>query len=317
MPSETGVADRMRALLRVLHSRMEGSQDVTDEAGDLPAPAALYLETDAAGAGDLVRHGVSALVAGDCVEVMRALPEATFDLIFADPPYNLQLRQTLVRPNLTVVDAVDEAWDRFDSFESYDAFTGAWLAECRRLLKPTGTIWTIGTYHNIFRVGKLMQDLGFWILNAIAWIKTNPMPQFRGVRFCNAHETLIWAKRDRRARGYTFNYHALKAENGGKQMRSDWWSNETWVLPICAGRERLRDAEGRKLHATQKPERLLERVILATSNPGDLVLDPFAGTGTTGVVAGRHGRRWVMIEREPEYVALIRERLAAEGNHRG
>lgn len=250
------------------------------------------------------------LIAGDAIQALRRLPDASCDLIFADPPYNLQLRQTLRRPDLSIVDPVDDGWDQFESFEAYDRFTETWLTECRRLLKPTGTLWTIGTYHNIFRVGKLMQDLKLWILNTIVWIKANPTPQFRGVRFCNAHETLIWAKRSQRDTGYTFHYRYLKQLNGGKQMRSDWWADDTWVLPICSGRERLRRPDGTKRHATQKPEKLLERIILGTSNPGDRILDPFAGTGTTAVVASRHGRRWTLIEREPEYVELIQQRLA-------
>jgi len=244
------------------------------------------------------------LVEGDCLDVLSFIPANSVDLIFADPPYNLQLKtQELRRPNETRVDGVDDHWDQFESFEAYDRFTECWLRECRRILSPTGSLWVIGTYHNIFRVGKLLQDVGYWILNDIVWLKVNPMPHFRGVRFTNAHETLIWAKKSEGARKITFNYRALKALNGGKQMRSDWY------LPICNGAERLRDASGKKLHSTQKPEALLERVLLATSRPGDLVLDPFAGTGTTGVVAQRLGRRWIMIEREPAYCRLIEERL--------
>lgn len=270
------------------------------------------------------------LVEGDCLQVLPLIPAGSVDLIFADPPYNLQLRtQDLRRPNNTVVDGVDDHWDSFASFAAYDAFTERWLHECRRILKPTGSMWVIGSYHNIFRVGTLLQDVGFWLLNDVVWIKRNPMPHFRGVRFTNAHETLIWAKKSEGARRITFNYRALKELNGGKQMRSDWElsaedavetsdgepSNgppiEDWRLPICAGAERLRDADGKKLHSTQKPEALLERVLLATSKPGDVVLDPFAGTGTTAVVAQRLERRWIMIEREPAYRALIEQRIAA------
>jgi len=251
------------------------------------------------------------ILQGDCVDVLNSLPENSVDLIFADPPYNLQLRGELWRPNMTRVDAVDDGWDRFAddaddparSFAAYDAFTQAWLRACRRVLKETGTIWVIGTYHNIFRVGKLMQDLGYWILNDVVWVKTNPMPNFRGVRFTNAHETLIWAQKKRGAR-YTFNYHAMKHLNGGKQMRSDW------ALPLCTGDERLK-VNGQKAHATQKPEALLYRVILASSNPGDVVLDPFFGTGTTGAVAKKLHRHWVGIERDETYVRLAAERIAA------
>lgn len=240
---------------------------------------------------------------GDCVERLGELPAESVDLVFADPPYNLQLANTLWRPNRTEVDAVDDAWDSFEDLEAYDAFTRAWLTACRRVLKPEGALWVIGSYHNIYRVGGILQDLGFWILNDIVWIKTNPMPNFRGVRLTNAHETLLWVSKEQGA-PYTFNYHALKRLNGGKQMRSDW------VLPICTGKERLR-IEGEKAHSTQKPEALLYRVILGSSDPGDLVLDPFFGTGTTGAVAKRLHRHWIGIEQEPAYVELARTRLAA------
>ncbi|MCL4367641.1 MAG: site-specific DNA-methyltransferase [Actinobacteria bacterium] len=243
------------------------------------------------------------VVHADCVEAMTGLPEASIDLIFADPPYNLQLSQELWRPNMTRVDAVEDAWDHFDSFEAYDTFTRSWLAACRRVLKPTGTLWVIGTYHNIFRIGGILQDLGFWILNDVIWIKTNPMPNFRGVRFTNAHETLIWAARDKGSR-YTFNYHAMKSVNDELQMRSDWH------LPICSRVERVRE-NGRKAHSTQKPEALLYRVILASSRPGDVVLDPFFGTGTTGVAAKRLRRAWIGIEREAAYVRMARTRIEA------
>jgi DNA modification methylase len=241
---------------------------------------------------------------GDCIEVLAGLPAQSVDLIFADPPYNLQLRQELRRPNQSLVDAVDDAWDQFADFAAYDAFCRAWLSACRRVLKDTGTIWVIGSYHNIYRVGALMQDLGFWLLNDVVWTKTNPMPNFRGVRFTNAHETLLWCLKDRDQRRYTFNYHAMKQLNDAKQMRSDW------QLPLATGHERLK-LNGVKLHATQKPEALLYRVILAASNPGDLVLDPFFGTGTTGVVAKRLGRHYIGIEQEEVYVRAATERIAA------
>src|SRR5215207_925940 len=210
---------------------------------------------------------INQIIAGDCLNVLPTLPDASIDLIFADPPYNLQLQNALWRPNMTLVDAVDDAWDKFTDFAHYDTFTRDWLAACKRVLKPTGTIWVIGTYHNIHRVGAILMDLGYWTLNEIAWIKANPMPNFRGVRFTNAHETLIWAKTSEKAR-YTFNYREMKALNGGKQMRSDWH------IPLCSGGERIR-VNGEKAHPTQKPEALLERVIRASSNPGDVVLDPF------------------------------------------
>lgn len=244
------------------------------------------------------------IIQGDCVEVLATLPEQSVDLIFADPPYNLQLRQTLWRPNMTRVDAVDDAWDQFADFAAYDAFTRAWLSACRRVLKDNGAIWVIGSYHNIFRVGALMQDLGFWLLNDVIWLKSNPMPNFGGVRFTNAHETLIWAGKGRGQR-YTFNHHAAKALNDDLQMRSDWY------LPICSGAERLRDAAGGKLHSTQKPEALLYRVILSTTQPGDVVLDPFFGSGATGAVAKKLHRRWIGIEREPVYIAAAQARLDA------
>ncbi len=243
------------------------------------------------------------VLAGDCVAVMERLPEKSIDVIFADPPYNLQLRQELWRPNMTKVDAVNDAWDKFSSMQAYDEFTKRWLSAARRILKDSGTIWVIGTYHNIFRIGTILQDLGFWILNDVIWIKTNPMPNFRGVRFTNAHETLIWAAKHEKHR-YTFNYHAMKEMNGGKQMRSDW------VLPICSGAERLK-IHGKKAHSTQKPEALLYRVLLSSTNVGDVVLDPFFGTGTTGAVAKKLHRHWIGIEQEPEYVALARRRIDA------
>jgi modification methylase len=240
---------------------------------------------------------------GDCVEAMGGLPAASVDLVFADPPYNLQLGGELNRPDGSHVDAVTDAWDKFSSFAEYDAFTRAWLTEARRVLKPDGSLWVIGSYHNIYRVGAILQDLGFWILNDIVWRKANPMPNFKGTRFTNAHETLIWAAKSEKAR-YTFNYRAMKTLNDELQMRSDW------VIPICGGPERIRK-DGIKAHPTQKPEALLYRVVLATTNKGDVVLDPFFGTGTTGAVARRLGREWIGIERERDYIAVAEERIAA------
>lgn len=248
------------------------------------------------------------VLVGDCLEELRRLPDASIDLVFADPPYNLQLERDLLRPNNTRVDGVDDAWDKFASFADYDRFCRAWLGECRRVLKPDGALWVIGSYHNIFRLGVILQDLGFWILNDVIWRKVNPMPNFRGRRFTNAHETLIWAARDQKSR-YTFNYEAMKASNDDLQMRSDW------LFPICSGPERLKDDGGRKAHPTQKPEALLGRVLLASTSAGDVVLDPFFGTGTTGAVAKRLGRHWLGIERDPDYAAAAAERIAKVKTH--
>src|ERR1700746_1013212 len=247
----------------------------------------------------------SRIIVGDCVAEMSKLPAGSVDLVFADPPYNLQLKGDLKRPDESHVDAVNNDWDKFSSFAAYDEFTRAWLLACRRAMKPSATLWVIGSYHNIFRVGAILQDLGFWILNDVVWRKTNPMPNFRGRRFTNAHETLIWAAREDGARGYTFNYEALKAGNEDIQVRSDW------TIPLCTGEERLKGGDGKKLHPTQKPEALLARIMLAASRPDDLVLDPFSGTGTTGAVARRLRRRFIGIEREVEYAAAAEARIAA------
>ncbi len=244
------------------------------------------------------------VLTGDCVAAMEQLPASCVDLVFADPPYNLQLQSDLKRPDDSRVDAVDDDWDKFESFKTYDAFTRDWLAACRRVMKPAATIWVIGSYHNIFRVGAIMQDLGFWILNDVIWRKTNPMPNFRGRRFTNAHETLIWAAREPNARGYTFNYEILKAGNEDVQVRSDW------TIPLCTGEERLKGKDGKKLHPTQKPEALLARVLLSSSRLDDLVLDPFCGTGTTGAVARRLSRRFVGCERDPSYAKAAEKRIA-------
>src|ERR1700704_5041453 len=245
----------------------------------------------------------SRIFVGDCVAAMAKLPAESVDLIFADPTYNLQLQGDLKRPDDSRVDAVDDDWDKFSSFAAYDDFTRAWLLACRRLMKPAATLWVIGSYHNIFRVGAILQDLGFWILNDVVWRKSNPMPNFRGRRFTNAHETLIWAAREPGGKGYTFNYEALKAGNDDVQMRSDW------MLALCTGEERLKGGNGKKLHPTQKPEALLARVLLASSRPDDLVLDPFCGTGTPGAVARRFGRRFIGIERDAGYAAAAQARI--------
>ncbi|MEL6387394.1 MAG: site-specific DNA-methyltransferase [Pseudomonadota bacterium] len=246
----------------------------------------------------------NSFVQGNCIDVMAQLPENSVDLIFADPPYNLQLRGELTRPDQSRVDGVSDRWDQFDSFDAYDLFTHQWLNAARRALKPDGAIWVIGSYHNIFRVGTVLQDTGFWIQNDVVWLKTNPMPNFKGTRFQNAHETLIWAGKSEASK-VKFNYDALKAFNDDKQMRSDW------TLPLCTGAERLKGEDGKKAHPTQKPEALLKRVLLATSNPGDLVLDPFSGTGTTAAVAKALGRQFIGIEQDPAYVALSNKRLEA------
>jgi site-specific DNA-methyltransferase (adenine-specific)/modification methylase len=238
---------------------------------------------------------------GDCVALLKQIPDNSVDLIFADPPYNLQLNGELTRPNQTKVDAVNDEWDKFASMEIYDTFTNDWLRECRRVLKSTGSIWVIGTYHNIFRVGASLQDLGFWMLNDVVWIKTNPMPNFKGTRFNNAHETMLWATKSEKSK-YTFHYHSMKTMNDDLQMRSDWF------IPICQGEERLK-VNGQKAHSTQKPEELLYRVILSTSNVGDVVLDPFSGSGTTAAVAKKLGRNFIAFEREPFYIYVANNRL--------
>jgi modification methylase len=249
------------------------------------------------------RSGSGRILVGDCIDELKKIASASVDLVFADPPYNLQLAGDLLRPNNTKVDGVDDAWDKFTDFAEYDAFCRAWLAECRRVLKPDGAIWVIGSYHNIFRLGVAIQDLGFWIQNDVIWRKVNPMPNFRGKRFTNAHETMIWAGRERKSR-VTFNYESLKASNDDLQMRSDW------LFPICSGPERLKDDGGRKAHPTQKPEALLHRILLASTKPGDTVLDPFFGTGTTGAVAKRLGRKFIGIERDTDYAEAAEERIA-------
>jgi modification methylase len=245
------------------------------------------------------------ILVGDCIEQLARCPAESIDLVFADPPYNLQLEQALSRPDQSLVDAVDDDWDKFSSFADYDAFTRAWLSSVRRVMKDNATIFVIGSYHNIFRVGAILQDLGFWILNDVIWRKANPMPNFHGRRFTNAHETLIWATKSAAAKAYTFNYEALKAGNEDCQVRSDWF------FPICTGAERLKNDSGGKMHPTQKPEALLSRILLAASNPDDLVLDPFFGSGTTGVVAKQLGRRFIGVEREPAYASAARGRIAS------
>ncbi len=247
-------------------------------------------------------EGVNRILVGDCVELMNSLPEGSVDMVFADPPYNLQLGGELHRPNNSRVDGVDDDWDQFDGFQQYDDFTRAWLIAARRVLKPDGTLWVIGSYHNIYRVGALLQDLGFWMLNDVVWRKTNPMPNFRGRRFTNAHETLIWVARSQDSK-YRFNYDAMKAMNDDLQMRSDW------LLPLCTGAERLKK-DGKKAHPTQKPEALLYRVVLSSTEVGDVVLDPFFGSGTTGAVAKKLGRNYIGLERDPDYAKLAEKRLS-------
>jgi modification methylase len=248
------------------------------------------------------------VLVGDCREILPTLPENSVDLVFADPPYNLQLEGELWRPDQTLVDPVDDDWDRFDNFAQYDQFTREWLSACRRVLKPTGTLWVIGSYHNIYRVGAILQNLDFWILNDVVWIKTNPMPNFQGMRFTNAHETLLWAQKDKHQK-YIFNYHAMKALNDDLQMRSDW------EIPICTGAERQKGSNGEKAHSTQKPEALLYRVLMAGSNPGDVILDPFFGTGTTGAVARRLHRYFIGVEINPSYAQLAVKRIESIAMH--
>jgi modification methylase len=275
------------------------------------AAAAPRIQVSRTGRAALVsRVGVSPLplneiLIGDCIANLEKLPASSVDLVFADPPYNLQLEGALSRPDQSVVDAVDDDWDKFDSFATYDAFTRAWLLAVKRVMKPDATLWVIGSYHNIFRVGAALQDLDFWILNDVVWRKANPMPNFRGRRFTNAHETLIWAGRSAQTKKYTFHYDALKGGNEDCQMRSDWF------IPLCTGEERLKGTDGRKVHPTQKPESLLARVLLSSSNPGDVVLDPFFGTGTTGAVAKKLGRNFIGCERDETYAKAARARIDA------
>ena len=252
-------------------------------------------------AGDLP---LNTILKGDCVAHMAALPAQSIDLIFADPPYNLQLGQGLTRPDQSAVDGVTDAWDQFESFKAYDEFTKAWLLAARRILKPDGALWVIGSYHNIFRVGSILQDLGFWMLNDVVWRKTNPMPNFRGRRLQNAHETLIWASREEKSK-YTYNYEAAKAGNEDLQLRSDW------LFPICTGEERLKNADGKKAHPTQKPEALLHRLLSISTKPGDVVLDPFFGSGTTGAVAKKLGRHFIGIDRDSDYITAATARIAS------
>jgi len=249
-----------------------------------------------------MREFLNKIIQGDCIEVLKKIPDNSIDLIFADPPYNLQLSKELFRPNQTKVNGVNDEWDKFNSFKEYDEFTFKWLKECKRVLKENGSIWVIGTYHNIFRVGKIMQDLGYWILNDIVWIKTNPMPNFKGTRFNNAHETLIWASKSDKSK-YTFNYKSMKIYNDDKQMRSEWY------IPICQGKERLKDEDGNKLHSTQKPEELLYRIIISSSKVGDIVLDPFLGSGTTAAVAKKLRRNFIGIEKEEKYIKAAIKRI--------
>ena len=246
---------------------------------------------------------INQVLAGDTIDHLKSLPENTVDVIFADPPYNLQLENELSRPDSSKVDAVNDDWDQFDSFKDYDNFSRLWLKEAQRILKPNGTIWVIGSYHNIFRIGYILQDLGYWILNDIIWQKANPMPNFKGTRFTNAHETIIWASKNKNSKKYVFNYEAMKSLNENTQMRSDWF------LPICNGHERLKDSKGKKVHSTQKPESLLHRVIISSSNPGDIILDPFFGTGTTGAVAKKLSRSFIGIERDNKYISHAQKRI--------
>ena len=246
-------------------------------------------------------HFKNKIINGDCLEELKKIPDESFDLVFADPPYNLQLRNSLIRPDRSKVKAVDDEWDKFKNFKTYDEFSSKWLKECKRVLKKNGSLWVIGSYHNIFRVGKLIQDLGFWILNDVIWNKNNPMPNFKGTRFTNAHETLIWASKDKTSK-YTFNYQSLKCFNDDIQMRS------TWNFPICSGKERLKK-NGKKAHSTQKPESLIHRILLASTNKDDLILDPFLGSGTTAAVAKKLGRHYFCIEKEKTYFDIARKRI--------
>ncbi len=260
------------------------------------------MKPDSKKPGKMENLPLDRVIQGNCLDILELMPENCVDVVFADPPYFLQLQHELWRPDNSYVEAVNDPWDQFDNFSTYDVFTQRWLSACKRVLKDTGTIWVIGTYHNIFRIGATMQDLGFWFLNDIIWVKTNPMPNFRGVRFTNAHETLIWACKHKGAK-YTFNYQSMKSLNEEIQMRSDWY------FPICTGPERIKE-NGKKAHSTQKPEALLYRLITATTQPGDVILDPFFGSGTTGAVAKKLLRHWIGIEKEAQYVRIANERIA-------
>jgi len=248
---------------------------------------------------------INTIIQGDCIEELKKLPENSVDLIFADPPYNMQLKNALYRPNNTKVDGVDDEWDKFASFTEYDNFCISWLKECKRILKDTGSIWVIGSYHNIFRVGNIMLNLGFWILNDVTWYKTNPMPNFLGTRFTNATETLLWCSKGEHLKKYTFNHKMMKKFNNDKQMTS------VWQIGLCIGEERIKGEDGKKAHSTQKPEELLKRVILSTTKQDDIVLDPFFGTGTTGAVAKKLKRNFIGIEREEGYITLANKRINA------
>jgi len=263
----------------------------------------------------MISSMLNTILQGDCIDILKQIDDCSIDLIFADPPYNLQLENTLYRPNNTKVDGVEDKWDKFISFAEYDSFCKAWLSECRRILKPTGSIWVIGSYHNIFRVGTIMQDLGFWILNDVTWHKTNPMPNFLGTRFTNATETLLWCSKSKDSK-YTFNYKLMKQYNNGKQMPSIWQIGQdideptsVWLINLCTGKERIKGEDGKKVHSTQKPEELLKRVILSSTKQGDIVLDPFFGTGTTGAVAKKLKRQYIGIEKESEYIAVAQKRI--------
>jgi modification methylase len=265
---------------------------------------------------------LNTIINKDCTEALKLIEDNSIDLIFADPPYNLQLKNELFRPNNSKVDGVNDNWDKFSSFAEYDNFTTKWLVECQRVLKTTGTIWVIGSYHNIFRVGAIMQNIGFWILNDVVWVKSNPMPNFLGKRLANAHETMIWAKKSELSKGYKFNYQGLKTINNGKQMRSDWFLEESGETKpqifgeaLCGGSERLRDENGQKLHSTQKPLKLIERIILGCSDEGDVVLDPFGGSGTTASACQKHNRNYILIEKEEKYTKIATERLLNEKKH--
>jgi DNA modification methylase len=246
---------------------------------------------------------LNTVINGDCIKELPQLSDNSVDLIFADPPYNMQLENALYRPNNTKVSGVNDKWDKFASFSDYDSFCIAWLSECKRILKDTGTIWVIGSYHNIFRVGTIMLNLGFWILNDVTWHKNNPMPNFLGTRFTNATETLLWCSKKKEYKKYTFNHKIMKRYNGGKQMTS------VWKIGLCIGEERIKGEDGKKAHSTQKPEELIKRVILSTTKQGDIVLDPFFGTGTTGAVAKKLKRNYIGIEKELKYITLAQERI--------
>ena len=249
-----------------------------------------------------IKEAINKIILGDCIEELKKFPDESIEVIFADPPYFMQTEGELIRPEGTKFQGVEDEWDKFDGYKEYDKFCFEWLKECKRVLKKDGTIWVIGAFQNICRIGYIMQNLGYWILNDIIWSKPNAAPNFAGTRFQNSHETMLWCSKSKDAK-YTFNYKTMKHLNEGKQDKS------IWDIGICIGKERIKGEDGKKAHSTQKPEKLLYKVILSSSKPKDIILDPFFGTGTTGAIAKLLGRNYIGIERDKNYVLIARERI--------